>query len=154
MIGTGYYITYADFKNMAEMCVRKTFYHEYFHHYSDIQQRLYGFIKTKYIEEALAVAWSRLKVDEFCIEGLKLQSVKPIFDAYKRKLYNFCLPGYRDWENYNKPSTFYEGVRKYMMPFGSYDLYRNGVNLGILILNELDVIYQTSDAVQLRLQLR
>jgi len=154
MVSAGYHVSYSDFVRMAEICVRKTFYHEYFHHYSDIQKRLFSFVKTKEIEEALAVAWSRMKVDEFCTKDLKLHSVTSLFDAFKRKLYNYCIPGYKDWKNYSISATFYEGICRYMMPSKSYDLLTKGVNLGLALLSELDMTYQTSEAVQLKMHLR
>lgn len=154
MLLAGYSFSFSAFYNMAEICARKTVYHEYFHHYSDIQKLLFGFLYRKDIEEALAVAWSRLEVDEFCIKDLKLYSVTPVFDAYKRKLYNYYTPGYRDWKNFSNLSSFSEGVRHYMMPSVSNQLLMNGVNLGLLVLKELDWTYQTSEAIKLKLYLR
>lgn len=149
MIRRGYNITYSDYKKMAEITIRKTFYHEYFHHYSDIHRVLYSFNKNSILEEALAVAWSRMKVNDFCRTELKIYSPDPIYETYLRKIYNYGSRGYRDWKQYIMNDDFCRAVCKYMLPGGYNILEKNGVKMGIL--ESLDFVYKTSDAVTLEL---
>ena len=148
LIESGFYFSLDDYKGMAEITILKTFYHEYFHHYADIQLQLYKFSKIKEVEEALAVAWSRLKVNEFILNK-KYKSSTPIYEAYLRKIYNYSLPGYRDWKKYVSKEDFCLKAIDYILPTSSIKLLKNGVNMTGMIYEGLNYTYNTSNAVLL-----
>ena len=156
LIRAGYQVAYIDFVNMAKILIRKILYHEYFHHYTDIQRHIYGSYHIKNTEEALAVAWSRIEIEKYCMNRkyLKIPSGTRLYDTYKKMIFNYCQPGYRDWSKYYIPDSdhtdiFCESIRQYTVPSGSSRLLYNGFNFDELILSNLNVIYQTSDAVTL-----
>lgn len=60
----GYYMEKKDLERMAHMVVLKTYTHEQFHHFADVARYLFGGRFDRNIEEALAVAWSRKKLQE------------------------------------------------------------------------------------------
>lgn len=163
MISPGYPITQTDFVNMARIFIRQIVYHEYFHHYADVQRQLHDSYYARNLEEALAVAWSRIQIEEYCTRYLRIPLGTPLYEVYKRKLFNYSQPGYRDWVYYYTPnshspkydiqSLFCEGVRKYTVPSSSSRLISNGFSFDTLILSDLDVVYNTSDAVTLHLKL-
>lgn len=153
MICSGYNITFANYKMMVELTILKTFYHEYFHHFSDITLQLFNFLKDKDTEEALAVAWSRMKVNEFVNKATKNSNISTsLYETYLRKIYNYSISGYKDWKKYILPEDFCGKVIDYMYPSSAYSLIKNGVNFEMMILNTLNMIYETSNAVEYRIE--
>ena len=161
MISSGYPVTLTVLTNMARVYIKQIVYHEYFHHYVDVQRQLYGSYYAKLLEESLAVAWSRIQIEKYYKRYLDFPTGTPLqetYEAYKRKIFNFNQPGYRDWKKYYNPitdekSVFCDSLRTYTMPSSSSKLKSNGVVFNRLILENLDAIYQTSAAVTLHLKL-
>ena len=161
LIRAGYSVTYSDIKNLAYIFIRNTVYHEYFHHYTDIQRYLFGSYHSKDTEEALAVAWSRMKIEQYTKNKKywKTPVNTPPYERFKRNIYNYRQPGYKDWILYydqksDDKSIFCDTVRTYTLPSGSTNLKENGVDFNVLILNDIDAVYQTSDAVTLHFSLQ
>ena len=161
LIIAGGSITFCDISNLANIYIRKTVYHEYFHHYTDIQRCLFGSYHSKDTEEALAVAWSRMKIEQYTKNKKywKTPVNTPPYERFKRNIYNYCQPGYKDWKIYYDPksddkSIFCDTIRTYTLPSGSTKLKENGIDFEALILNDIDVVYQTSDAVTLHFSLQ
>ena len=102
---------------LIQLIVYKTYFHEIFHHFSDI----YGIIsagpvfpsrKTQkhYIfktEEALAVAASRNVNGLFAIDGSVL------IEHFFARAYQYTSLGYRDWTDFQSYKSFREGVKNY-----------------------------------------
>lgn len=161
LIRAGYSITFYDISNLAHIYIRKTVFHEYFHHYTDIQRQLFGSYHSKNTEEALAVAWSRMKIEQYTKNKKywKTPVNTPTYERFKRNIYNYCQPGYKDWKIHYDPksddkSVFCDTIRTYTLPSGSTKLKENGIDFVALILNDIDVVYQTSDAVTLYFRLQ
>jgi hypothetical protein len=113
-------IDHDDFQSLAELTVYKTYFHEIFHHFSDV----YGWNRqgkgTNYapknrrdqkhwkfeIEEALAVAASRHITGMFC-------SATPLLTDFFDHSYLYVSKGYKDWINYQSYSTFRRGLVEY-----------------------------------------
>lgn len=155
-ISDGYRVSFSDLRYMAATFVRKTVYHEYFHHYTDVQRHLFGSYYTKDIEEALAVAWSRIEIEEYC-KSLITPSNSLLYEKFKREIYNYCQSGYKDWPQYYRPATdekslFCDAVRTYTMPSGSDKLKNDGIDFDAIVLQNVDVLYQTSNAATLWMQ--
>lgn len=151
MIGAGYHITYMAFVKVAEIFIKQIVYHEYFHHYTDIQHKLIVYSHERYLEEALAVAWSRIKIDPIVRKILKSPRERLLYDVYEKMIFNYSGQGYSDWIYYKTSNKFCEGVRQYTIHSGSSKLFRDGFNFYKLILKSLDVIYDTSNAVTLHM---
>jgi hypothetical protein len=108
-----HYIGHDDFQSLAELTVYKTYFHELFHHFSDV----YGLNRqgkgTNYnphnrrdqrhwkfeIEEALAVAASRHITGMFC-------SATPLLTHFFDHSYLYTSRGYRDLINYQSYASF------------------------------------------------
>jgi len=109
-----------DFESLAVLTVYKTYFHELFHHFSDVygtnrqgkgsnyrpnnrrDQRHYKFES----EEALAVAASRHIVGMF-------GSATPLLTDFFDHSYLYTSKGYKDWINYQSFATFRRGVVDY-----------------------------------------
>jgi len=102
---------------LIQLIVYKTYFHEIFHHFSDIygiisagpkvpsrkNQKHYNFK----VEEALAVAASRNVNGLFAIDGSVL------IEHFFARAYKYTSPGYRDWTDYQSYKSFREGVKNY-----------------------------------------
>lgn len=113
-------IDHDDFESLAELTVYKTYFHELFHHFSDV----YGWNRqgkgTNYSpnnrrdqrhwkfesEEALAVAASRHITGMFC-------SATPLLTDFFDYSYLYTSKGYKDWINYQSYATFRRGLVDY-----------------------------------------
>lgn len=113
-------IDHDDFESLAELTVYKTYFHELFHHFSDVygwnrqgkmmnyspknrrDQRHWKFES----EEALAVAASRHITGMFC-------SATPLLTDFFDHSYLYTSKGYKDWILYQSYSTFRRGLVEY-----------------------------------------
>jgi len=110
-------ISLNQLKLLIKLIVYKTYFHEIFHHFSDIygiissgspipsrkKQKHYCYLK----EEALAVAASRNVNGLFAIDGSVL------IEHFFTRAYKYNSPGYKDWGEYQSYESFREGVKKY-----------------------------------------
>ena len=92
--------------NLAAFTVTATHCHEVFHYRMDIASILFGSRLSRLDEEALAVAF------EYHHAGKMLQhnSIDPIismlYKKFKKELFLFSAPGYKDWRDYEKVEDF------------------------------------------------
>ena len=112
----GFSMTLDDFFNIHAIIVAKTFFHELFHHLSDLTYRmrftsgnsgndpLDHFVSLE--EEALAVAVSRWHI------GQKVNATT-LIESLLYLAYDYKLKGYKDWINFKGDITLWEGVIDY-----------------------------------------
>jgi hypothetical protein len=103
-----HYIDLDVFDKIVYNIVRKTVYHELFHHYCDFN-RIYTDGRASYnfeIEEALAVAFSRIYLG---IENNQL----PLYTDLFKISYQYAGKGYKDWVKYQNESAFLDKLITY-----------------------------------------
>ncbi len=108
LIKRDHYIDLEVFNQIVYNIVRKTVYHELFHHYCDFN-RIYTDGRATYdfeIEEALAVAFSRIYLG---IENNQL----PLYTDLFKIAYQYTGRGYRDWVHFQDESAFLDELIKY-----------------------------------------
>jgi len=93
-------ISFQKFELLAKLTVYKTYFHELFHHFSDVHSIIAG--KTHYDykkEEALAVAAARHISALFCDASV-------IHEHFFKKAFAYTGKGYKDWTNYPSYVSF------------------------------------------------
>ena len=124
------FISVNDLKHSADLVVYKVWWHELFHFCCDVFRQLFGSKYDSMTEEALAVAYSRLKMLELRTSGRsKISRIQPLFFSEMLQIiYSYTSPGYRDWPSYADPVRFGDGLSAYVLPHGSM-LRMTGVDL-------------------------
>lgn len=159
IIRTGHYVTSKEYIEMADLMIRKTFYHEYFHHFSDIQAMLFRFGYDHDIEEALAVAWSREKMNNYVKDlqnksgNKKKMTNGSLINIFLDKIYRYSGAGYRDWKNYVLQHDFSNQCIHYMFPHSAQQLIKNGVHMHLMVMENLDSVLENSHGVKLQMKL-
>ncbi len=130
------YLTPLDLKGALRLVVTKTHQHELFHFHSDVLRHLFGGAFDPLLEEALAVAWSRLQITtneptewRYWIKqmnGVVYHHLLPLAFAYRS-------PGYRDWHLYADQARFQAALLNYLAPPKCAWLQGNGVDLETLV---------------------
>jgi hypothetical protein len=97
------------------------------------------------VEEALAVAYSRLKVLQLRASGkTRISRIQPLFfSEMLQRIYSYTSPGYRDWPAYADPVRFGDGLSGYVLPHGN-KLSLNGVNLNKMLEDMLSSLTSVS----------
>jgi hypothetical protein len=106
-------ITVYELSKLAEATVAKTFYHEMFHHKSDLLTILFGSRKEYLREEAFAVAASYFEVKS-CGGGWDYASHK-LREDFLSLAYQYTAPGYRDWVNFKHRWHYEEEALEYVI---------------------------------------
>jgi len=134
----------ADLASVADLVVSKTYHHEYFHFFCDIQRKLFPGSEYDFqIEEALAVAHSYACISR----GRDNKSTKfgrmgnVIYPALMVEAFKYNSAGYRDWILYSDDIRFDAGLYNYISPPNSGLLQSNGINVSVLLRAQLDKIY-------------
>ncbi len=165
VIGRGFRLDFKTLRSLAEIRVRKSFFHEYFHHYADIQRILTNLPPyDRMREEPLAVAWSRVKLETFLKKDLKVSSPDPMYSAFLRAAYNYQQLGYKDWVNFfridgnwmpilTELTDFCNAVWNYTLPPASARLVSNGVRFNNTVLSAMNWTYKDSNGVRLVMDL-
>lgn len=132
----GYYMEKKDLERMAHMVVLKTYTHEQFHHFADVARYLFGGRFDRNIEEALAVAWSRKKLQElravWSTKEARLSS--PIYHKLLISMYRYTSKGYRDWVLYQSDAEFLTAVAEYLGGPNKDFLEKSGIDVGQVLL--------------------
>ena len=100
---------------------------------------MFGSNQERFLEEALAVAWSRIKIAE---ERKIWQSAigrmnGVIYGILMELTYKYRSPGYRDWTDYADEVSFKNGLAGYLKPQGYNFLIDNGVNIPDILFSML-----------------
>ncbi len=149
MVRDGFSFWPDDIKKLVSLAVDKTYAHEHFHLFCDIQSHLVpGFAqrKDRDKEEALAVAFSRLTIQG---ERAKWQShVGRIGHAHYARftalVFDYRSAGYRDWKQFSTDELFKDGLVDYIDPPDAKRLAANGVPVGELLFAQLDKVWLCS----------
>lgn len=138
----GYYMEQVDLPKMAHMVVLKTYTHEQFHHFADVARYMYGGVHDHYLEEALAVAWSRKKLEEqrssWSSKEARLSS--PIYSNLLIHMYKYTSNGYRDWVLYQSEPEFLTAVAEYLGGPNKDFLEKSGICVGEVLLKVLEEV--------------
>lgn len=136
------YITHADLERSLRVVVTKTHAHELFHFHSDVLRRLFGASFDPLLEEALAVAWSRLQILRQRGQGnTKIgQMSGVVLNLLLPLAYDYQSPGYRDWPLYADEARFKTALLNYLAPPNQAFLQSNGVDMEALVFGMLGAI--------------
>lgn len=134
------YVTRSDLSAAARLIVLKTYHHELFHFDCNVLRIMFGSNQDRLLEEALAVAWSRLKIAE---ERKTWNSAigrmnGVVYGILMELAYKYASPGYRDWPEYADEVRFKNGLVMYSKPQGYNFLIGNGVNIADIIFSMLE----------------
>lgn len=129
------YISRFDLASSARLVALFVYSHELFHFDCNVLRYLFGSTKDEFIEEALAVAWSRSKIAEdrkaWQSQIGRMNSV--IYSVLMDKAFQFRSPGYCDWCYYADDAQFKTGLLDYIDPGNKHCLLQNGVPLPDII---------------------
>lgn len=133
LIGEGLIINLKDIENLFQYCVAKTWHHELFHHFTDVQSFLSaGFQKDRFLEEALAVAYSHLKITS--------KELPVLTQRFLSLAYDYRAPGYRDWVQYQTQESFQTKLIEYLNYPGGSSLVQRGYPLHSLLIDQLNSV--------------
>jgi hypothetical protein len=143
---SGHIFWKSDLEGLAHLTVHKTWWHEHFHLFSDIQSYILQSIpgsRTRDLEEALATAFSYIQIMR---ERKKWQTIigrihANIFAPFLRNAFNFLSPGYQDWPQYDDKIRFADGLVTHFAPVRASWLESNGVFVGDLLAVQLEMIF-------------
>lgn len=133
------YLTASDLKGALRLVVAKTYQQELFHFHSDVLRQIFGASFDPLLEEALAVAWSRLQILQQRgvwnsqigrMNGVVFNHLLPLAYAYRS-------PGYRDWPLYADAVRFKPALLDYLASANRVRLQANGVDLETLVFGML-----------------
>lgn len=141
---TGYQFWKEDLEALAQMTALKTWKHEQFHLFVDIQEHLapgHGAV-GRLMEEAMACAhsWQQLQLTspaKRILPSLRRPFLALAFD-YGHK------PGYADWPQFSSEIAFQGGLLELFHRQELFQLEANGVPVGRLFLEQLNIM----DSVQ------
>ena len=114
----GHPVTKPDLRAGLWLTIIKTYNHEIFHYYCDVLHKLFGGSYVALEEEALAVAWSRLKILHDQKDGrTTISNMAPnIFNLIIAHAFQYKSPGYIDWQKYPDEQCFKKGFGQYIHP--------------------------------------
>ncbi|SDB43454.1 hypothetical protein SAMN05660653_02104 [Desulfonatronum thiosulfatophilum] len=143
---TGHSFWKSDLEGLAHLTVYKTWFHEHFHLFSDIQSHLIqssSGSRSRILEEALATAYSYRQIMR---ERGKWQTVigrihASIFSPFLRIAVDYRSPGYRDWSRYDDDVSFTNGLVIHFAPVRASWLESNGVPVGEMLVAQLETIF-------------
>lgn len=110
------FMTRADLAAAARLVASKTYHHELFHFDCNVLRLMFGTSQDKLKEEALAVAWSRMRITE---ERKAWQSQigrmnGTVYGLLMDMAFQYRSPGYCDWSNYADEVRFKSGLLDYI----------------------------------------
>lgn len=129
------YMTTLDLNASWIVVLMKTREHELFHYNINVLQEMFGGSYSPSIEEALAVAWARFKIQE---ERAKWQSQIGrmnglCYSLLMQLAFNYRSAGYRDWVLYADEVRFKPALLDYIKPNNYSRLETNGVDMERLL---------------------
>lgn len=129
------YITRSDLTAAARLVALKTWQHEQFHFDCNVLSIMFGVQQDKMKEEALAVAWSRMKIAEErkTWNGSIGRMSGVVYGVMMDKTFHYRSPGYRDWQLFADEASFKAGLLDYLQPPQKAFLIQAGVPLQELV---------------------
>lgn len=146
VVRAGFTFRQDDLRRLAWLAVNKTYYHEHFHLFCDIQAHLIpGFAARKDHdkEEALAVAFSRLRIEREHADGRTwISGIAPTHHSQFLLLaFDYRARGYRDWKNFSSLELFKEGLAACIVdPREAGFLAASGVPVGEFLYVQLEKV--------------
>ena len=129
------YMTKLDLNAAWTLVVMKTHEHELFHYNINVLQEMFGGSYTPKIEEALAVAWARMKVQEK--RGVWQSSIGRMnglfYSLLMQRAFAYRSAGYRDWVLCADEVRFKPALLDYIAPNNYARLQGNGVDMERLL---------------------
>jgi hypothetical protein len=122
------YLFPLDFEGALHLVVKKTDQHEQFHFQSDVLRQLFGSPCDPLLEEALAVAWSRMKILEEPWNSKIGRMNRVLYNRLLDAAFAYRSPGYCDWPKYADAPRFKEAWLDYLSPPNYRRLQGNGVS--------------------------
>jgi hypothetical protein len=136
----GAFITRPDLEKLAVMIVQETFFHEIFHFGCDVMRHLFGSSYIPLQEEALAVAYSRMRIASLRENANsatgRINTV--LYHAVFQMAFQYNSPGYRDWHQYSDETRFKAGLLDYVQPGKYQALVASGVAAEDILYNILE----------------
>lgn len=129
------YMTKLDLNAAWTLVVMKTHEHELFHYNINVLQEMFGGSYTPKIEEALAVAWARMKIQEK--RGVWQSSIGRMnglfYSLLMQRAFAYRSVGYRDWVLYADEVRFKPALLDYIAPKNYARMQGNGVDMERLL---------------------
>jgi hypothetical protein len=129
------YMTRLDLHAAWTLALMKTHEHELFHYNINVLQEMFGGSYTPKIEEALAVAWARMKIQEK--RGVWQSSIGRmnglLYSLLVQRVFAYRSAGYRDWVQYADEVRFKPALLDYIAPRNYARLQDNGVDMERLL---------------------
>jgi len=136
----GAFITRPDLERLSMMIIQKTFFHEIFHFGCDVMRHLFKGSYASLQEEALAVAYARMKIASLRENANsaigRINAV--LYHAIFQMAFRYNSPGYCDWHLYADETRFKAGLLDYIKPGDYQVLSANGVAAEDLLYNILE----------------
>jgi hypothetical protein len=153
----GHSVRVGHVKQMANIVVNKTYFHEQFHHLSDVSGYMFNSVYDKDTEEALACAFSYHKMLGHIKKSKEIDSDEPIIKNLIDAIYVYYGKGYRDWVNYSNESKLRGGLDAYLGNSKTLQLGKNRIDFpGILfgvhekISTSVDLVMDYQDMDHMR----
>lgn len=129
------YVTKNDLTAAARLVVIKTWQHELFHFDCNVLRIMFGVQQDSIKEEALAVAWSRMKIaEEHKVWNTSIGRMSGVvYGVLMDKAFQYRSPGYRDWHLFGDEASFKAGLLDYLHPPQKAFLVQSGVPLPELV---------------------
>ena len=135
------YLFPLDLEGALHLVVKKTDQHEQFHFQSDVLRQLFRRPCDPLLEEALAVAWSRIKILEEPWNSKIGRMDRVLYNRLLDANFAYRSPGYCDWSKYADAPRFKDAWLDYLSPPNYHSLQGNGVsNLQDLMFGQLGQI--------------
>ena len=129
------YITKFDLLSGFQLVTLKTYNHELFHFNCDVLRACFGGSYDALPEEALAVAWARMKIMQE--RNIWQSQIARMNAAFFRLImchaFNYTSPGYRDWHLFADEMLFKNELIRYIQPTNYDKLLNSGVDVGDMI---------------------
>lgn len=133
------YITKFDLTAGSRFVAMKTYHHEIFHFNCDVFRMLLGSSYDVMIEEALAVAYARMKIAEerknWQAQTGRMNGV--VYGLMMDEAFRYRAEGYKDWVNYADEARFKQGLLDYIGPHNYQRLQSNNVSVEELVYGML-----------------
>jgi len=121
------YLFPLDLDGALHLVVKQTDQHEQFHFQSDVLRQLFGRPCDLLLEEALAVAWSRMKILEEPWNSKIGRMNRVLYNRLLGAAFALQSSGYCDWPKYADAPRFKEAWLDYLSPPNYPSLQGNGV---------------------------
>lgn len=133
------YMTKQDLNASWMLVLMKTHEHELFHYNINVLQEIFGGAYTPKIEEALAVAWARMKIQgERAKWNTQIGRMNGLFySLLMQRAFAYRSAGYRDWVLYADDVRFKPVLLDYIAPKNYGRLQGNGVDMERLVFGML-----------------